>query len=303
MVIPESSPEPVKLTDGRLEEDEAINPNEGRTQEEIEEAIAEKQARSRAEVLEILGDIPDAEVAPPENVLFVCKLNPVTQDEDLAVIFSRFGKINSVEIIRDFKTGDSLCYGFIEFDDAKAAEEAFFKMDNVLIDDRRIHVDFSQSVAKLKHLYAVRATQQKQASAKGEGGGGGYTSVKQRHQRTDDKYDMVFSHEDIKSEHKDKRHSSSHQRDDRRKQSHHRRGDDSSSKGGSGGRRDRSRSRSRSPRDRRSRRSPSPRDKRRSHDDRDDRGRHHHSSSSSSSKRRDEDRSRSDHDRRDRNKN
>ena len=29
-------------------------------------------------------------------------------------------------------------------------ESAYFKMDNVLIDDRRIHVDFSQSVSKLK---------------------------------------------------------------------------------------------------------------------------------------------------------
>lgn len=29
-------------------------------------------------------------------------------------------------------------------------EKAFFKMDNVLIDDRRIHVDFSQSVSKMK---------------------------------------------------------------------------------------------------------------------------------------------------------
>lgn len=27
-------------------------------------------------------------------------------------------------------------------------ENAYFKMDNVLIDDRRIHVDFSQSVSK-----------------------------------------------------------------------------------------------------------------------------------------------------------
>lgn len=26
-----------------------------------------------------VGDIPDAEIKPPENVLFVCKLNPVTQ--------------------------------------------------------------------------------------------------------------------------------------------------------------------------------------------------------------------------------
>lgn len=30
---------------------------------------------------------------PEDNVLFVCKLNPVTTDEDLEVIFSRFGTI------------------------------------------------------------------------------------------------------------------------------------------------------------------------------------------------------------------
>ena len=26
-----------------------------------------------------IGDIPDAEIKPPDNVLFVCKLNPVTE--------------------------------------------------------------------------------------------------------------------------------------------------------------------------------------------------------------------------------
>ena len=40
-----------------------------------------------------LGDLPDADVAPPENVLFVCKLNPATKDADLEMIFSRFGEI------------------------------------------------------------------------------------------------------------------------------------------------------------------------------------------------------------------
>lgn len=53
----------------------------------------EKEARARATILEIVGDIPDAEIAPPENVLFVCKLNPITNDDDLEIIFSRFGKI------------------------------------------------------------------------------------------------------------------------------------------------------------------------------------------------------------------
>jgi peptidyl-prolyl cis-trans isomerase-like 4 len=40
-----------------------------------------------------LGDIPDVEITPPENVLFVCKLNPVTTEEDLETIFSQFGDV------------------------------------------------------------------------------------------------------------------------------------------------------------------------------------------------------------------
>ena len=62
---------------------------------------------------------------------------------------SFYPRFCSCEIIRDPKTGESLQYAFIEFEDREACEEAYFKMDNVLIDDRRIHVDFSQSVSKL----------------------------------------------------------------------------------------------------------------------------------------------------------
>ncbi|KAF7494575.1 Peptidyl-prolyl cis-trans isomerase-like 4 [Sarcoptes scabiei] len=120
--------------------------------EEIDEELKDKEAKQRALVLEMIGDIPDAEIKPPENVLFVCKLNPVTQEEDLEIIFSRFGKILSCEIIKDQKSGESLQYGFIEFDKKEDCEKAYFKMDNVLIDDRRIHVDFSQSVSKLRWL-------------------------------------------------------------------------------------------------------------------------------------------------------
>lgn len=80
-------------------------------------------------------------------------------------------------MIKDQKTGESLQYAFIEFDKVglrdqtfnenfsdptfhigvnlrffqpEECENAYFKMDNVLIDDRRIHVDFSQSVSKLQ---------------------------------------------------------------------------------------------------------------------------------------------------------
>ncbi|CAH1225273.1 PPIL4 [Branchiostoma lanceolatum] len=149
--IPDRSPEPTKeqLESGRIGADEAIDDAEGRSQEEVEEMLEEKEAKARTQILEMVGDLPEADVAPPDNVLFVCKLNPVTQDDDLEVIFSRFGEIKCCEVIRDQKTGDSLCYAFVEFEKPEACEEAYFKMDNVLIDDRRIHVDFSQSVSKV----------------------------------------------------------------------------------------------------------------------------------------------------------
>lgn len=67
------------------------------TDTELDAAIyAARRARdasSRAITLEILGDISSADIAPPENVLFVCKLNPITEEEDLELIFSRFGPI------------------------------------------------------------------------------------------------------------------------------------------------------------------------------------------------------------------
>eukprot|EP00887_Chlorella_sp_A99_P006020 scaffold27.g6020.t1 len=109
----------------------------------------EKEAHNRAVVLEMIGDLPEADAKPPPNMLFICKLNPVTTEEDLEIIFSRFGAVTSCDVIRDWKTGDSLNYGFIGFDSEEACEQAYFKMNNVLIDDRRIKVDFSQSVHHL----------------------------------------------------------------------------------------------------------------------------------------------------------
>merc|ERR1712029_1320832 len=150
--IPPKSPEITKelLASSRIGADEELNDYEGMEDDQIVELIAEKEAKAQATVLEMLGDLPDADVAPPDNVLFVCKLNPVTTDDDLEIIFSRFGKVKSCEVIRDHKTQDSLQYAFVEFEEQKACEQAYFKMDNVLIDDRRIHVDFSQSVSKFR---------------------------------------------------------------------------------------------------------------------------------------------------------
>ncbi|QLQ78772.1 hypothetical protein HG537_0B01210 [Torulaspora globosa] len=98
--------------------------------------------------LEIMGDLPGVGIKPSDKVLFICKLNPLTRAKDIATIFQRFGYVKSVEIVRDKSTGRSLGYGFIEFDTKKSCDSAYKNMDGILIDDRRIHVDFSQSLKK-----------------------------------------------------------------------------------------------------------------------------------------------------------
>ncbi|KAI6240208.1 Peptidyl-prolyl cis-trans isomerase [Aphelenchoides fujianensis] len=129
-----------------LDQDE--NEDAGKTAAEIQREMEDRDLKTHAQILEMVGDIRDVDEKPPDNVLFVCKLNPVTTDEDLEVIFGRFGEVVSCEVIKDKRTQQSLQYAFIEFATPEQCEAAYLKMDNVLIDDRRIHVDFSQSVAK-----------------------------------------------------------------------------------------------------------------------------------------------------------
>ena len=56
----------------------------------------------------------------PKNELFIAKLNKATEDADLELIFSRFGRIESCDIVRDWKTGDSLNFAFIAFEEEKS---------------------------------------------------------------------------------------------------------------------------------------------------------------------------------------
>ncbi|RZC94237.1 hypothetical protein C5167_021488 [Papaver somniferum] len=117
-LIPDASPEgkPLAEIDDEVRlEDDWVPMDEQLGAGELEEVIRQKEAHSSAVVLESIGDIPDADMKPPEN------------DEDLNTIFSRFGTVVSAEVIRDFKTGDSLNYAFIEFETNEACEQAYFK--------------------------------------------------------------------------------------------------------------------------------------------------------------------------------
>ncbi|RDL38977.1 Uncharacterized protein BP5553_03317 [Venustampulla echinocandica] len=207
LVEPPESPLPTKaqLATVRIAEDENMD-DEGDV-EAVEKQRREREARAQALTLEMVGDLPFAEVKPPENVLFVCKLNPVTTDEDLELIFSRFGKILSCEVIRDKRTGDSLQYAFIEYEEQASCEQAYFKMQGVLIDDHRIHVDFSQSVSKLSDTWRTSTNSKRR---QGGGGFGGVSGLeKKRQYKAADyssgsrkgRYGMVYDEEELRKRH------------------------------------------------------------------------------------------------------
>ncbi|CAH7672210.1 peptidylprolyl isomerase [Phakopsora pachyrhizi] len=200
LIVPPKSPsEPCHLPVDRVlrvgddeELDEELDP------ETLEERRRERDARAQALTLEMVGDLPFAEVSPPENILFVCKLNSITRSEDLELIFSRFGTILSCEVIKDSRTGDSLQYAFIEFDQREDAERAYFKMDGVLIDDRRIHVDFSQSVSKLHSDWLSK----RRGRQLGQQKRNGRQPQRKTTNNRDSSYEMAFDDTDLARQHR-----------------------------------------------------------------------------------------------------
>ncbi|TVU18178.1 hypothetical protein EJB05_34257 [Eragrostis curvula] len=68
--------------------------------------------------------------------LYVGKLAPRTRSRDLEYIFSKYGRIREVEMKRD--------YAFIEFSDARDADEAQYQLDGRDVDGSRIIVEFAK---------------------------------------------------------------------------------------------------------------------------------------------------------------
>ena len=152
-LIPEKSPvyKPDLSDNKHLEDDFDIDKffEVNDTEEKIKEKLREQESKNKAVMLELMQDLPNSNIKPPKNVVFVCRLNPITQAKDLENIFGQFGEIKDCKIVRDKKTKQSLKYGFIEFAKIEDCENAYLQMDGALIDDYRIKVDFSQSVKKI----------------------------------------------------------------------------------------------------------------------------------------------------------
>lgn len=95
LIEPAESPVPSKsqLATVRIADDEDLD--DDMDEEAMDKLRREREARAQALTLEMVGDLPFADVKPPENILFVCKLNPVTQGLSHSFLYGQNILINA----------------------------------------------------------------------------------------------------------------------------------------------------------------------------------------------------------------
>ncbi|XP_070807534.1 U11/U12 small nuclear ribonucleoprotein 35 kDa protein isoform X1 [Pituophis catenifer annectens] len=87
--------------------------------------------------------VPNKDVSgDPHLTLFVARLNLQTTEEKLKEVFSRYGDIRKIRLVRDLVTGFSKGYAFIEYKEERALLKAHRDANKLIIDQREIFVDF-----------------------------------------------------------------------------------------------------------------------------------------------------------------
>ncbi len=99
-----------------------------------------------------------AEECELSNKLYVGNLAFSTTEDELRNVFEQHGKVESVNVIMDRDTGRSRGFGFVEMDDASAADAAMRALDGSDLGGRNLKVNEAQD---------------KERGGGGRGGGGG----------------------------------------------------------------------------------------------------------------------------------
>lgn len=82
--------------------------------------------------------------------IYIGNLNFKTTEENLSEKFSQFGKVDSVEIIKDKTSGLSKGFGFVEMSDDKEAEKAILSLNGKELDGRKVRVSVAEEKPKRK---------------------------------------------------------------------------------------------------------------------------------------------------------
>ena len=85
---------------------------------------------------------PKKATGNPHKTIFVGRLNHKTSEATLKQIFSTFGEIEKVSLVRDIVTGFSKGYAFVEYKDTRSMNRAYDDGDKLNIDGNCILVDY-----------------------------------------------------------------------------------------------------------------------------------------------------------------
>ena len=87
----------------------------------------------------------------PSNVyeeLFVRNLSYSTSEQSLAEFFMKYGDVEVAQIVKDKKTQKSRGFGFVKFYEKKAAYLAMKDSENLMLDDRKLQIRYSNDKTK-----------------------------------------------------------------------------------------------------------------------------------------------------------
>uniref|UniRef100_A0A1A8RUS0 U11/U12 small nuclear ribonucleoprotein 35 kDa protein n=2 Tax=Nothobranchius TaxID=28779 RepID=A0A1A8RUS0_9TELE len=83
-------------------------------------------------------------VGDPLLTLFVARLNPQTTEDKLHSVFSKYGDIKRLRLVRDVVTGFSKRYAFIEYKEERSVTRAHRDANKLVVDQHEVFVDFEQ---------------------------------------------------------------------------------------------------------------------------------------------------------------
>jgi cold-inducible RNA-binding protein len=94
--------------------------------------------------------------------IYVGNLSFNTEDQELQALFTPFGPVESVRLVRDHATGRSRGFGFVEMADSSHGRAACTALDQQEFEGRRLTVN------------EARPQEQRSGGGGGYGGGGGF---------------------------------------------------------------------------------------------------------------------------------
>ncbi|KPP58489.1 hypothetical protein Z043_123679 [Scleropages formosus] len=80
----------------------------------------------------------------PHLTLFVARLHQQTTEEKLREVFSKYGDIRRLRLVRDVVTGFSKGYAFIEYKEERSVTRARREANKLVVDQQELFVDFEQ---------------------------------------------------------------------------------------------------------------------------------------------------------------